>query len=316
MAALAKPPFRGVESLSRAELLDEARDDPLGHGTLLALDSAAVVALLLAALGLALTVLSDLRDDRGDLYDLESQGAEPRLLRRIVRVRALVVGIAGVLAGAAAGALLALLVTRVVSVTARATTSDLPMQTSFDLRVLVSPPSPTCCSRRRSWRSRPGARSVTTAALPARRRRGHEPDRGPRPLLRLPGSRRRRRRAAGPDARRRGGRDLRHPRPERIGQDDADAGARRIRAAERRQHRRRRPAARLALAAPPRRLPGDDARVRRPALLARAGRRADRRGARRGPARPAGRPGAGAPRAGARAPRAGRPARSRRCAPR
>ena len=63
--------------------------------------------------------------------------AWPWLLRRIVRVRALVVGIAGVLAGAAAGALLALLVTRVVSVTARATTSDLPMQTSFDLRVLV-----------------------------------------------------------------------------------------------------------------------------------------------------------------------------------
>ena len=79
------------------------------------------MALLLAALGLALTVLSDLRDDRGDLYDLESQGAEPRLLRRIVRVRALVVGLAGVIAGAAAGALLALLVTRVVSVTARAT---------------------------------------------------------------------------------------------------------------------------------------------------------------------------------------------------
>ena len=137
MAALTQPPFRGVESVSRAELLDQARDDPLGHGTLLALDSAAIVALLLAALGLALTVLSDLRDDRGDLYDLESQGAEPRLLRRIVRVRALVVGIAGVLAGAAAGALLALLVTRVVSVTARATTSDLPLQTSFDLRVLA-----------------------------------------------------------------------------------------------------------------------------------------------------------------------------------
>ena len=77
MAALARPPFRGVEAVSRAALLAEARDDPLGHGTLLALDSAAVVALLLAALGLALTVLSDLRDDRGDLYDLESQGAEP-----------------------------------------------------------------------------------------------------------------------------------------------------------------------------------------------------------------------------------------------
>ena len=113
-----RPPFRGVEAVSRADLLAQAHDDPLGHGTLIALDAAAVVALLLAALGLALTVLSDLRDDRGDLYDLEAQGAEPSLLRRIVRVRALVVGVAGVLAGAVAGALLALLVTRVVAATA------------------------------------------------------------------------------------------------------------------------------------------------------------------------------------------------------
>ena len=36
-----------------------------------------------------------------------------------------------------AGALLALLVTRVVSVTARAATPDLPLQTSFDLRVVA-----------------------------------------------------------------------------------------------------------------------------------------------------------------------------------
>jgi hypothetical protein len=135
-AALARPPFRGLEVVSRAALLDEARDDPLGHGTLLALDSAAVVALLLAALGLALTVLSDLRDDRGDLYDLESQGASPSLLRGIVRVRALVVGVAGILAGAVAGLLLALLVTRVVAATARASASPLPLQTSFDLRVV------------------------------------------------------------------------------------------------------------------------------------------------------------------------------------
>ncbi len=135
-AALAKPPFRGVEVVSRAALLDEARDDPLGRGTLLALVSAAVVALFLAALGLALTVLSDLRDDRGDLYDLEAQGASPTLLRRIVRARALVVGIAGILAGAVAGVLLALLVTRVVAATARPSTSPLPLQTSFDLRVV------------------------------------------------------------------------------------------------------------------------------------------------------------------------------------
>jgi ABC-type lipoprotein release transport system permease subunit len=137
MAALARPPFQGVEAVSRDELLAQAHDDPLGHGTLIALDAAAIVALLLAALGLALTVLSDLRDDRGDLYDLEAQGAEPSLLRRIVRVRALVVGVAGVLSGAVAGAVLALLVTRVVAVTAHATTVDLPLRTAFDLRVVA-----------------------------------------------------------------------------------------------------------------------------------------------------------------------------------
>ena len=161
---LARPPFRGVEAVSRRALLDEARDDPLGHGTLLALDSAAVVALLLAALGLALTVLSDLRDDRGDLYDLEAQGAEPSLLRRIVRVRALVVGVAGVLAGAVAGALLALLVTRVVAVTARAAAVDLPLQTSFDLRVVAV--GGACLPARRG-----GARRARDAARVPRRSR-------------------------------------------------------------------------------------------------------------------------------------------------
>ena len=92
--------------------------------------------MLLAAVGLSLTVRADLRDDRGDLYDLEAQGAQPSLLRRVVRVRALVVAIAGLIAGAAAGALLALLVTRVVSVTARATTPDPPLVTVFDARVV------------------------------------------------------------------------------------------------------------------------------------------------------------------------------------
>ena len=49
----------------------------------------------------------------------------------------MVVGLAGVFAGVVAGALLALLVTRVVSVTARATAPDPPLQTAFDLRVVA-----------------------------------------------------------------------------------------------------------------------------------------------------------------------------------
>lgn len=136
-AELAQPPFRGVESLSRATLRADARNDPLGHGTLYGLVAAAVAAVLLGAVASALTVLSDLRDDRGDLYDLESQGAEPSLLRRVVRVRALVVGLTGVLAGGIAGAVLVLLVTRVVSVTARAASPDPPLAVAFDLRVIA-----------------------------------------------------------------------------------------------------------------------------------------------------------------------------------
>ncbi len=137
-AALARPPFRALESISRRELEAGARNDPLGHGTLFALGAAALVALLLAAVGLALTVRSDLRDDRGELYDLESQGAGPALLRRVVRARALVVALAGLAGGALAGALLALLVTRVVSVTARATAPEPPLATTFAAGVVAS----------------------------------------------------------------------------------------------------------------------------------------------------------------------------------
>ncbi len=136
-AALARAPFRALETTSRAALEADARDDPLGHGTLVALGAAALVALFLAALGLALTVLSDLRDDRGELYDLEAQGAGPTLLRRVVRARALLVAAGGVAAGMLAGLALASLVTRVVAVTARASAPEPPLVTTFDLRVVA-----------------------------------------------------------------------------------------------------------------------------------------------------------------------------------
>ena len=51
-------------------------------------------ALVLAAVGLLLTVVGDLRDERGSLRDLEAQGATPADLRRHVLLRASVVGVA------------------------------------------------------------------------------------------------------------------------------------------------------------------------------------------------------------------------------
>ena len=119
-SALLRPPFRALATETRAALEEDATRDPLAHGTLLALAGTALVALLLAAIGLALAVRSDLRDDSGELYDLEAQGASPSLLRRVVRSRAAAVSVAGLVAGAVTGALLVSLVTRVVSVTARA----------------------------------------------------------------------------------------------------------------------------------------------------------------------------------------------------
>jgi FtsX-like permease family protein len=136
-AALARRPFLALETRSRAELEADARRDPLGHGTLLALASAAVAALALAVWGLVLAIRADLRDDRGDLVDLEAQGATPHLLRRVVATRAGLVAGMGVLAGVVAGILLAVLVTRVVSVTARADQPEPPLVTTVDPLVLL-----------------------------------------------------------------------------------------------------------------------------------------------------------------------------------
>jgi hypothetical protein len=130
--ALSRPPFSALATTSREALERDARRDPLGHGTLLALAAAALAALALAAAGLALAIRADLRDDRGELTDLEAQGATPGLLRRVVAARAALVALVGAAAGVAAGIALAFLVTRVVSVTARADAPEPPLATTID----------------------------------------------------------------------------------------------------------------------------------------------------------------------------------------
>ena len=131
-AALSRRPFAVLAKSSRAALEEDARRDPLGHGTLLALAAAALAALALAAVGLAVAIRADLRDDRGELTDLEAQGATPGLLRRMVTTRAGLVALTGVAVGAVAGVALAFLVTRVVSVTARADAPEPPLATTVD----------------------------------------------------------------------------------------------------------------------------------------------------------------------------------------
>ena len=131
-ASLSRRPFAVLEKQSRAALEADARRDPLGHGTLLALAASALAALVLAAAGLVLAIRADLRDDRGELTDLEAQGATPGVLRRIVATRAALVGVVGAGVGALSGVALAYLVTRVVSVTARADAPEPPLATTVD----------------------------------------------------------------------------------------------------------------------------------------------------------------------------------------
>ncbi len=135
--ALAAKPFDVLTVESRHALEADARRDPIAHGTLLALAVAAAVALALALAGILLTVLGDLRDESGELLDLEAQGASPSLLRRIVRLRALTVAAAGLAAGALAGLALAAVVTDLVGLTARATSPEPPLVLDVDAPVVA-----------------------------------------------------------------------------------------------------------------------------------------------------------------------------------
>jgi ABC-type lipoprotein release transport system permease subunit len=137
-ATLAQAPYDVLLVESRAELERSLRNDPLARGTLLTLLAAALVALGLALVGVLLGVVSDVRDERGELDDLEAQGARPAVLRRVVRLRSLVVVTVGVLGGLATAALLGLLVVDLVTVTADARATELPLRPVIAWPVLAA----------------------------------------------------------------------------------------------------------------------------------------------------------------------------------
>jgi hypothetical protein len=136
-AELARRPFNVLALDSREELERSLRYDPLARGTLLTLLAAAIVALGLALVGVLLGVVSDVRDERGDLDDLEEQGARPALLRRVVRLRSLVVVGVGLAGGLVTAALLGVLVVDLVAVTADARATDLPLHATVTWPVLA-----------------------------------------------------------------------------------------------------------------------------------------------------------------------------------
>ncbi|TML72720.1 MAG: ABC transporter permease [Actinobacteria bacterium] len=136
-AALRRPPFDILEVTSRRAVLRDLESEPLARGTLTTLAAAALVALALALLGLLLGVVADLRDERGELFDLESQGAPPSTLRTHLRLRTALVASAGVLGGIVTGAVLAALIVALVTLTAGGGSPQPPLRLRLDWPVVA-----------------------------------------------------------------------------------------------------------------------------------------------------------------------------------
>jgi hypothetical protein len=135
---LAKAAPVPVRVASRRALEADLRADPLARGSLLVLAAAAVVALALSLIGLALMLAVDLRDETGELFDLETQGVGPARLRRHVRLRTLTVAAAGLAGGLAIGAALTLSVLEALAVSANSTEPVPPLALELDWAVLAA----------------------------------------------------------------------------------------------------------------------------------------------------------------------------------
>jgi hypothetical protein len=124
---LARPPFDALDVHNRAAAERVLMSDPLARGITLTLWAAAAVALALAVAGLVLAIVGSLRDERGDLHDLEVQGVAPATLRAQLRLRAVALTLAGVVGGVLLGLVLAASTIALVTLAAGATSPQPPL---------------------------------------------------------------------------------------------------------------------------------------------------------------------------------------------
>jgi hypothetical protein len=134
---LSHPPYDLLDVRSQRRVERELAADPLARGALIVLAGTAIVALCLAVVGLLLGLVGDIRDERGELFDLESQGATPRLLRRHLRLRTVAVAGFGAAGGIAAGIALSALVLDLVRVTANLASPQPPLVLVVDWRLVA-----------------------------------------------------------------------------------------------------------------------------------------------------------------------------------
>jgi len=107
-AALQSGPLSQLGVQFRADLERQLRNAPIARGVLGVLIAAAIVAAVLALVGLVVAMLGAARDRRVE-GDLVAQGVGPRALTRELRVRMTIAGVLGVIAGLLIGLVLTLL---------------------------------------------------------------------------------------------------------------------------------------------------------------------------------------------------------------
>ena len=117
-AALAADPFRFASVTARSDLVTERAGDPLSRAILWTLVVAALAGLALSIGGLILGTATDLRDERGELADLEAQGVTPTALRWHAVARTMWLAVGGCAAGLVVGVGLTHVVTGALAVTA------------------------------------------------------------------------------------------------------------------------------------------------------------------------------------------------------
>jgi hypothetical protein len=124
---MASARFAGLDIGYRSQVAERLRADPVARGAIGLLQVGAWLALAVAMLGLVLLVLTERRDDAGELYSWEADGVSPATLRGALWWRAAAVALPAVPAGVLIGVGLTRLTARLVAVTATAGVPQPPL---------------------------------------------------------------------------------------------------------------------------------------------------------------------------------------------
>lgn len=114
--ALGLSPFRFPAITARSDLIAAQSGDPLSQAIVWALIAAAAAGLVLSVGGVLIGAVTDLRDERGELADLEAQGISPSTLRRHALAKTAWLAGGGAIAGLVVGIALTVAVTAALAI--------------------------------------------------------------------------------------------------------------------------------------------------------------------------------------------------------